>query len=169
MIPTKNPPCQTDHARITLDRSYRTRTHEPQMSKSLPQDEAALWRRMDSFLPDHIRARRIEAKSPPGVSDVYWTYNPRLLSATDCGWIELKSQVPDIRKEQRIWLRDMLRCGVPAHIVAEWKDRIFLIDPATIDLDLRIPYEQGLMSVPATANRTEWRLLWDKITQGGKG
>ena len=127
----------------------------------LPQNESELWRRLNKYGPKGVSRERVEARNPPGLPDVYWM--EALHSGGKFGWIELKSQVPVIRKEQRLWLHNARKHKTRAHILAEWQDRVYLIEPLDVGPDLRIPYDKAITSVPYESSPLPWAEIWDHI------
>lgn len=133
------------------------------MAPKYRQNEPEVWARLNKFGPGHIFRTRIEARNPPGVSDVYWA--EALHCGPRSGWIELKSQDLYVRKEQRLWLRDLRKNKVQAHVLAEMGEKIHLIDPMDIGMDLRIPYEGSLLTLLYDSDRENWAKIWSYITK----
>ena len=139
---------------------------------ALKQDEAALWNKgLRPYTPMAINAHRIEARNPPGISDVYWTKYNHMQGGTS-GWIELKSNVTEIRKEQRIFLQSLRRHGIPAVILAEYGPTLYLIDPMQVDLSLKLDFSEQSEQVlcrlwPTKTNGQEiWGEVWKRILRG---
>lgn len=133
----------------------------------LAQNEAGIWSYLGKHVPNGVTAERIEARNPPGISDVYWheyDHNRGGIS----GWIELKSQVKVIRKEQRLFLQRMRRDGIKAVILAEYGHGLFIIDPMKVDLDLKLNFSSdqviwyyedgGQHSV-----KDKWLRVWEAV------
>lgn len=132
----------------------------------LKQDEASVWAELSRYRPSGVTAHRIETQNPPGVSDVYWT-SDEFQWGGNSGWIELKSQVSEIRKEQRIWLRGLRAHGINAVVLCHWKDHMYLIHPMQIGLDLKLNYDiqggQVMLKVPRSDLSAAYATLWDLI------
>ena len=134
----------------------------------LRQNEAGIWAMLNTHKPNGVTAHRIEARNPPGISDVFWTEYDHNRGGTS-GWIELKSQVTVIRKEQRIFLQSLRRDGIKAVILAEYGYNIYIVDPMKVGLDLKMDFtsshqilwkyeDRGQLSV-----RDKWDHTWNAV------
>lgn len=107
----------------------------------MQQKESEVWKRVKKSLPPTYTATRVEARHPPGISDVIWSYlgdGPPSVS----GFLELKDQEMEVRPEQGIFLRSMWSNGVPSAVLIRLKTELLLVPGGWIPLNNKLTMTQ---------------------------
>lgn len=132
----------------------------------LKQDEPEVWEAVKKSAPPTYTATRLEARHPPGISDVIWTYHgdgPPSLT----GFLELKDQEMEVRPQQGIFLRAMWKIGVPAAVLVRRRTDILLIPGGSIPLSNRLEPHMAVWTQPVgPINGSEF---WAVVKETHKG
>lgn len=128
------------------------------------QNEAQLWGTLERSVPPTYLVRRVEARHPPGISDVFWSTKKPGLPAVS-GWLELKDEELEVRPEQGIFLRSMWRAGVPSAVLIRKAGLLYLY-PGDIPMNNRLPITLAKGVFPS--QRFDSHELWATIAAQAK-